>query len=636
MRRALLSAAVLCLGVTASDAGVSHEGGRGLWRIAAADNMGPGRLTIGLFADYWTHDLPGDQTERDLLGTIGVTYGVADFLEIAGALPVHLLYLSDREPNKIINHPGDLRLRGKLTLHVSPLVRTGIMGTLTLPTGDEGRGYTGYPGPWGREKSSGAVTSLLTADVGSMGGAPLRIHANVGWQSEPDTDESEAYDLLLMGAGLEIPTPEIAFYVELSTEQQYDNDTLGFGENPIRVTPGLRLGDPLVNTMELAASFYLHDRDAFETPEWEISLGFTLTSGLIVRDADADGVPDHADQCPHTPSGAIVDERGCPIDSDWDGIPDGLDQCPDTPRAARVDPDGCPEDSDNDGVPDGIDMCPDTEPPTVVDSRGCPKDSDGDGVPDGIDRCPDTPPNTVVNRLGCAEDSDADGVPDGLDRCPDTPYGAAVDGMGCPKDSDGDGVPDGIDKCPDTPYGASVNEAGCAEDADGDGVPDGIDRCADTPYGAIVDPRGCPKDTDGDGVLDGIDRCPDSAPGVQVDSRGCPKRFRLEGVNFEFASAKLLPEARPALQSAGEILKDNPGMRVRIEGYTDSVGSDSYNRKLSQERADAVRVYLIEHFDVDPQRIEARGFGEDNPVASNSTEEGRAKNRRIEFVILEP
>jgi outer membrane protein OmpA-like peptidoglycan-associated protein len=107
-------------------------------------------------------------------------------------------------------------------------------------------------------------------------------------------------------------------------------------------------------------------------------------------------------------------------------------------------------------------------------------------------------------------------------------------------------------------------------------------------------------------------------------------------VNFEFNSAKLLPEARPALDKAVQILKDNPAMRVRIEGYTDSVGSDSYNMKLSQERADAVRVYLIEHADIDPQRIQAKGFGETNPVASNDTDEGRAENRRIEFVVVEP
>ncbi len=622
--------------VAAAGASVSHDGGRGLWRVSAADNLGPGRLTLGLFADYWNNDALGGETERDFLATTGLSYAVADFLEITGALPVHLLYLKDREPNEFLNHPGDLKLGSKLTLHVSPLVRVGLLGRVTFPTGKEHRAYAGYPGFWGRESSAAAAMALLTADIGSVGGSPLRVHANAGWQNEPEFDDVDPDDLLLLGGGLEIPTPQLAFYVELTTEQMYSNDTLSFSENPIRVTPGLRLGDPLSGTLDLAASFYIHDRDVVPTPEWEASIGITLTSGLIVRDADDDGVPDHLDRCPDTPAGAMVDERGCTKDSDWDGVPDGLDRCPDSPRTARVDQYGCPEDSDGDGVPDGVDQCPDTGPPLVVDARGCPKDSDGDGVPDGVDRCPNTPPNTVVNELGCAEDSDVDGVPDGIDRCPDTPYGAEVDVNGCPKDSDGDGVPDGIDKCPDTPYGAVVNAVGCTEDADADGVPDGIDKCPETPYGATVDPRGCPKDTDGDGVFDGIDRCPDSPPGIEVDSNGCPKRFRLEGVNFEFNSAKLLPEARPALQTAGQILKDNPAMRVRIEGYTDSVGSDSYNLKLSQERADAVRVYLIEHFDVDPQRIQARGFGENNPVASNDTDQGRALNRRIEFVVLEP
>jgi OOP family OmpA-OmpF porin len=151
-------------------------------------------------------------------------------------------------------------------------------------------------------------------------------------------------------------------------------------------------------------------------------------------------------------------------------------------------------DSDGDGVEDSRDDCPDTPPGVIVDERGCPKDSDGDGVWDGIDRCPDTPRGAIVDEWGCPKDSDGDGVWDGIDRCPDTPRGAIVDEWGCPKDSDGDGVWDGIDRCPDTPRGAVVDEWGCPKDSDGDGVWDGIDQCPDTPPGTPVRPDGCPKE----------------------------------------------------------------------------------------------------------------------------------------------
>lgn len=89
-------------------------------------------------------------------------------------------------------------------------------------------------------------------------------------------------------------------------------------------------------------------------------------------DADGDGVVDSKDRCPGTPSGAVVDANGCPVDSDGDGVPDGLDRCERTPKGATVDRNGCPSDSDGDGVLDGIDQCADTSKDLAVDKKGCP------------------------------------------------------------------------------------------------------------------------------------------------------------------------------------------------------------------------------------------------------------------------
>jgi outer membrane protein OmpA-like peptidoglycan-associated protein len=108
----------------------------------------------------------------------------------------------------------------------------------------------------------------------------------------------------------------------------------------------------------------------------------------------------------------------------------------------------------------------------------------------------------------------------------------------------------------------------------------------------------------------------------------------LRGVYFDYNKATIKPESRPALEGAAKILNENPGIRVEIQGHTDSDGSESYNQQLSERRAQSVVTYLVQNFAIDPMRLTARGYGESNPVASNSTPEGKALNRRVEFVII--
>ena len=273
-----------------------------------------------------------------------------------------------------------------------------------------------------------------------------------------------------------------------------------------------------------------------------------------------------------------------------------------------------------------------------------PRDSDGDGVPDKKDTCPGTPTGATVNAIGCPSDEDGDGVWNGIDRCPGTPRGARVDAAGCPKDSDGDGVWDGIDRCPDTPRGATVDVDGCPKDSDGDGVWDGIDRCPDTPRGATADAVGCPKDSDGDGVWDGIDRCPDTPRGTKVDVAGCPvqaptlfeagkKVLVLEGVSFESDRAVLVDASRAVLDRVAISLKDWPDVRVEVAGHTDSTNTAAHNQKLSEQRAEAVRAYLIGQ-GVAADQLTAKGYGESSPIADNATPAGRKVNRRVELQKL--
>ena len=199
-------------------------------------------------------------------------------------------------------------------------------------------------------------------------------------------------------------------------------------------------------------------------------------------------------------------------------------------------------------------------------------------------------------------------------------------------DSDGDGVLDGADQCPGTPRGTRVDAVGCPLDSDGDGVTDDKDQCPGTPRGTPVNASGCPLDSDGDGVLDGADKCPDTPRGQKVNAEGCHVIFSLEGVNFAYDSAELTSGATSKLNEGVAMLKANADIKVMIEGHTDSRGSDEYNMSLSQRRAESVVNFLTSN-GIAASRLSSAGRGEGSPVASNDTDEGRAQNRRVDFVI---
>ncbi len=138
-------------------------------------------------------------------------------------------------------------------------------------------------------------------------------------------------------------------------------------------------------------------------------------------------------------------------------------------------------------------------------------------------------------------------------------------------------------------------------------------------------------------MIDPNDACPDTPAGQQVDARGCPVLFEegrrelvLEGVNFEVNSAELTASARGILDRVAESLVANPEVRVEVAGHTDKTGARAYNLTLSQRRAESVRNYLIQR-GVAAGQVAARGYGPDNPIATNATRAGRAQNRRVEL-----
>ncbi len=251
------------------------------------------------------------------------------------------------------------------------------------------------------------------------------------------------------------------------------------------------------------------------------------------------------------------------------------------------------------------------------------RDTDRDNIRDGDDKCPKDPEDKdgYQDRDGCPElDNDADGREDQIDKCPNDPEDddGFMDNDGCPDpDNDGDGVADAEDQCP--------NERGTAElggcpnrDTDGDGMTDDLDRC---PYD--------PEDFDGDRDEDG---CPEEPSRVVVE-----KNFiRINDlIYFDFNKATIQERSYDLVDEIARVINENPQiLRIRIEGHTDAVGNDLSNLRLSQSRAEAVEKYLIAK-GVDGGRLDAAGFGEMRPVDTNDTEDGRAKNRRVEFIIVD-
>ena len=221
-------------------------------------------------------------------------------------------------------------------------------------------------------------------------------------------------------------------------------------------------------------------------------------------------------------------------------------------------------------------------------------------------------------------DADHDGILDSFDRCPTEPEDrdGLMDGDGCPEDdADQDGILDVKDSCPTQ-----------AEDKD-----------------QFKDEDGCPElDNDGDGLIDAVDRCPNKPEVINQykDEDGCPDELPKtveegqlldvsEKVFFAHNKAEILKRSHSVLKQVSDFMRRYPEInKLRVEGHTDDTGGREANHELSQARADAVRLHLIS-LGVEVSRLESRGYGDKQPIASNDTDEGRALNRRVNFRILD-
>lgn len=350
------------------------------------------------------------------------------------------------------------------------------------------------------------------------------------------------------------------------------------------------------------------------------------------KDRDNDKVSNRKDKCPDVPG--TWEFLGCP-DKDGDHVQDKDDLCPDVPGLVQFH--GCP-DRDGDGIIDSQDACPDDA--GLAEFNGCP-DRDGDKIIDKEDDCPDVPGLAIFH--GCP-DRDNDGVMDKDDRCPDKP-GPASNG-GCPE----------VKLVLIDSYGRSLKTAVQAQDGSFsfDELPadeqvlfrlegDSIDYINDVKVivggiskKAIRDPK--------DKLFHFIVLKPDPVKLKPEDAKDVAIKLNKEEEevlkkafdNLEFATAKdiIKQESYASLDELAGLMKKKPEWRLKISGHTDNQGKAATNMKLSEKRAKAVQNYLADK-GIDPKRFKVEWFGATRPIASNKTEEGRQKNRRVEMLIIE-
>ena len=277
-----------------------------------------------------------------------------------------------------------------------------------------------------------------------------------------------------------------------------------------------------------------------------------------------------------------------------------------------------------------------------------PKDTDGDGLDDPDDRCPNEPEDMddFEDTDGCPDvDNDADGVLDVDDGCPMVPEDVDTfeDTDGCPDpDNDGDKVLDVNDDCP-----LEAEDADGFEDSDGcddidndkDSILDVSDKCPNEPedFDGLGDDDGCPEDDfDGDTRPDPTDPCPEDPTNKCAAKKTECGIVIYDKVHFHTNKAIIKPESYPLLDAVVSIMQKHADVAlVEVGGHTDARGSNKHNQDLSNRRAASVMAYMIEK-GVDRDRLQSKGFGEDYPIDSNTTRDGRAANRRVEFIIVDP
>ena len=310
-----------------------------------------------------------------------------------------------------------------------------------------------------------------------------------------------------------------------------------------------------------------------------------------------------------------------PSDIDGDKISDEKDECKYDPGLEKFN--GCP-DTDGDGIPDKRDYC--IYSPGPISTNGCP-DTDGDGIIDLDDQCPDE--KGLAVHYGCP-DRDKDGVIDAADRCPDVPgielnNGCPFENPGCCMDNDGDGVSNNVDKCPD--HAGSVYNDGCPIDSTNINT---------------INLKEKKEEKDPNNTGQKIEEIKEKNPqeptqdGVQITKLPSGKRLETLNIYFNTDDATVKAEYDEKIRELAKSydFSEKGKYMLVVIGHTDNDGNDNYNLILSKKRAETVRRKL-EGAGVDYDSIEVFYYGEWRPLKSNTNDEAKKFNRRVEIGVQE-
>ena len=660
--------ALLVLTVSAAGVNQAYEvpiinkyGQTGLWNTQSARTLGMGRMVFNLYGNYSGHKdfinevttaYEADGTPSDSLDAIpeftmttlnvALGYGFTRFLDLSVMLPIYIDWIGtttfynsgtayDYYPASGNNDPiggaGDLTVA--MTFQYPPyphrrFFEMAYYGALTLPTGNPG--YGRFPRHMyyhnkdnyadaeteqyftaGKGKVEIDMKMLWTMDFRELAEAfPVLFHMNYGLRWNTNYYNEHVF---LFNAGLEVrPTNFLALFLDFSAEPRFGSIQLertptpksvasgalapkrNMASDPLRLSPGIAFLVPggfnmtFGTDISLASDTGNYTRSALKSqlgdtvylntavePKVSLAASIGWAGFVLPQDQDNDGIKDNNDNCPKEAE-------------DYDGYNDG---------------DGCPEyDNDNDGIPDTLDKCVNDaeDKDGFEDEDGCPDvDNDKDGVLDAADKCP-----LVAEDIDNFEDED-----------------------GCPElDNDKDGVADSVDACINKPEDMDgfKDEDGCPEpDNDLDGIPDSLDKC--------------PSKPETFNTFEDEDGCPDEKPIVKVAPKAkeiSRSAMVLNGVNFMSGKAVLTSDSYTMLNEVVRSLQEWPETKIEVQGHTDSVGSESSNKRLSYKRARTVMDYFSAQ-GIDPSRLRAVGMGESRPVADNATAEGRSMNRRVEL-----
>ena len=551
-----------------------------LFNVSTAEIFGNAEWGVGAMFNYAddplvtaqgssTSSLVASQLTLDVLAAIGL----GDRLEVGIGLPVVLMQSGDNVP--LLGVDGSAAGAGIADPRLALKVQFLDQST------DESPGGVGLAlaldtyFPLGdaatfQGDDGVRVHPRLAFDYALASGT--RFSVNAGYMVRPTAvlANLEVDDVITFGGGAMIPVGSVDVIAEIVGSASALADGVQEEEIPLELLAGARYHTE--SGVDITYGAGVGMVAGFGAPDWRAFLGFDYESQSCI-DCDEDGLINVYDECPYDAEDfdEFQDDDGCPDpDNDGDGVWDVDDDCPLAPE-------------DLDGFEDE-DGCAETQ---FVDT-------DGDGLGDEEDSCPEDP-------------EDADGFDD-EDGCPDP-------------DNDRDGLLDVDDECPDEPEDVDgfEEEDGCPDpDNDGDGLADSNDECPLEP-----------EDFDG---FEDTDGCPEEGEGLVALT--CEQIEIQEAVQFASSRSEIDEDSYELLNQVAAVLNTASYItRVRVEGHTDDRGSAESNFELSEDRANAVRDYLIAAGVT--QTIDATGFGEEQPVADNDSSRGRRQNRRVEFHVVE-